>query len=100
MDPIVAIMTPQPSSESFEEGLTRHRPIRLHPFLDPSARTLPLRVSGAAFDTRHSRSVFCPDTFEAHQGEPVLHAGMKATEAQDTGLLWCHLSFEFPQPLG
>jgi hypothetical protein len=93
-------MTPQPSLESVEEGLTRHMPIRLNPCLDPSARTLPFLASGAAFDPRHSLSVFCPETFEAQQGEPARHAGMNATESQDTGLLRCHLSCEFPQPLG
>jgi hypothetical protein len=93
-------MTPQPSIESFEEGLTRQMPIRLNPFLDPSARTLQFLASGAAFDTRHSLSVFCPEKFEAQKGEPARHAGMKATESQATGLRRCHLSCEFPQPLG
>lgn len=91
MDPIVAIMTPQPSLESFEEGLTRQMPIRLNPFLDPSARTLQFLPCGAACDTRRALSVFGPEQFEAQEGEPVLHARMKATEAQDTGLRRCHL---------
>jgi hypothetical protein len=99
MDPIVAIMTPSPSIESFEEGVTRQMAIRLDPFLDPVTRTLPFLASRAAFDTRHSLSVFFPAKFEAQKGKPVLHAGMKATEAQDAGLLRGHLSCEFPQPL-
>jgi hypothetical protein len=87
LDPIVAIMTPQPSIEACEEGVTRPRAIRLDPFLDPVTRTRQFLASGAAFDTRHALSVFGPEKFEAQTGQPVLHAGMKATEAQDAGLL-------------
>jgi hypothetical protein len=91
MDPIVAIMTPQPTVESCEEGLTRQMPIRPKPFLDPSARTLPFLPCGAAFDTRRTLSVFYPEKFEAQEGEATRHARMKATESQDTGLRRCHL---------
>jgi len=87
MNPIVALMSPEPSLEAVEAGWTWHMPVRLNPFLDPLARTLPFLASGAACDTRHSLSVFCPETFEAHKGEPPRHARMKATAAQDTGLL-------------
>ena len=88
MDPIVAIMTPQPSIEPSEERFTRQMPIRLDPFLDPFARTLQFLASRAAFDTRLSLSVFFPEKFEAQKGKPVLHAWMKSTESQDAGLLW------------
>jgi hypothetical protein len=93
-------MSPEPSIEALEEGSTRHMPIRLHPCLDPFARTLPLLASGAAFDARHALSVFFPEKLEAQKGEPARHARMNATAAQDTGLRRCHLSCECPQPLG
>jgi hypothetical protein len=92
-------MSPQPSVEALEEGVTRQMPIGLHPCLDPFARTLPFLASGAAFDTRHALSVFFPETFKAQNGEPARHAWMKATEAQDPGLLRCDLQCEFPQSL-
>jgi hypothetical protein len=60
MDSIVAIMPSQPSIEAVEEGFPRHLPIRLNPFLDPLARSLPFLARGAAFDTRHALSVFFP----------------------------------------
>jgi hypothetical protein len=91
MDPIVAIVSPEPSIEALEEGSTRHMPIRLNPCLDPFARTLQFLASGAAFDARHALSVFFPKEFEAQKGEPARHARMNATESQDTGLRRCHL---------
>jgi hypothetical protein len=81
MDPIVAIMSPQPGVEALEEGVTRQMPIGPHPFLDPLARTLQFLASGAAFDTRHALSVFFPEKFKAQKGEPARHARMKAAEA-------------------
>jgi hypothetical protein len=81
MNPIVAIMSPQPSIEALEEHFTRQMPIRLNPVLDPSARTPQFLVSGAAFDTRDALPVFLPEPFDAQEGEPTCHAGMKATEA-------------------
>ncbi|MGH2670269.1 MAG: hypothetical protein ACRDH5_14330, partial [bacterium] len=80
-------MTSQPSIKAAEEGFPRHMPIRLHPFLDPSARTLPFLASGAACDPRHALSVFFPETCEAQKGEPTRLAWMNATEAQEAGLL-------------
>ena len=99
MDSIVAIMPSQPSIEAVEEGFPRHMPIRLHPCLDPLARSLPLLARGAAFDPRHALSVFLPIKFEASKGEPSCHARMKAAEAPDAGLLRGDLQFEFPQSL-
>jgi hypothetical protein len=90
MDPIVAIMSPQPSVEALEEGVTRQMPIGPNPFLDPLARTLQFLASGAAFDTRHALSVFCPAKFNAPTGEPARHARMNAAEAQEPGLLRCY----------
>jgi hypothetical protein len=71
MNPIVAILSPAPSMEAAEEGLTWHMPLRLNPFLDPFARTLPFLASGAAFDAWHSLSVFCPEKFAAQNGDRV-----------------------------
>jgi hypothetical protein len=58
-------MPSQPSSEAVEEGFPRPMPIRLNPFLDPLARSLPCLARGAAFDTRHALSVCFPVKFEA-----------------------------------
>jgi hypothetical protein len=99
MNPIVAILSPAPSMEAAEEGLTWHMPLRLKPFLDPFARTLPFLASGAAFDAWHSLSVFCPEKFAAQNGEPARQARMNATEAPDAGLLRRDLQCEFPQSL-
>jgi hypothetical protein len=99
MDPLVAILSPQPSVEAWEEGGTRPRPLGLNPCLDPCARTLHFLARGAAFATRHARSVFFPEQFTAQTGEPARHAWMKATAAQDPGLLRCYRSFAFPQSL-
>ena len=41
MDSIVAVVTSLPGFEAVEENFPRQMPIRLNPFLDPSARTLP-----------------------------------------------------------
>jgi hypothetical protein len=86
MHPIVALMSPEPRLEAVDEGSPGHRPVRLHPVLEPVARTLPLLASGAAFDTRPSRAVFLPDTFDAQQGAPAHHARRNATAAPDAGL--------------
>ena len=87
MDSRVAVVTSQPSLEAVEEGFPRQVPVRLNLFLDPFARTLQFLASSATFDTRHARSVFFPEKFEAQKGEPPRHARMKATEAPDAGLL-------------
>jgi hypothetical protein len=79
-------MSPEPSIEAVEEGVTWQMPVRLNPFLDPFARALQFLASGAALDTRHSLSVFFPEKFEAHKGEPARHARMKSTASQDAGL--------------
>jgi hypothetical protein len=92
-------MTSQPSLETVEEGVPRQMPMRLAPCLDPFARTLQFPASRAALDTRHALSVFCPETCEAHTGEPARHAWMNATDSQDAGLLRCHFQCECPQSL-
>ena len=99
MHPIVAIMSPEPSIEAAADGLTWQMPVRLNPFLDPFARTLQSLARGAAFDAGHSLSVFFPEKFEAPKGDPARQARMKATEAQDAGLLRGDLQFEFPPSL-
>jgi hypothetical protein len=99
MDARVAVVTSPSNIQTAEEGVSWHMPIRLNPCLDPFARALPCLTSGAAFDARHALSVHFPEEFEAPEGEPTRHAGMKATEAQDAGLLRCDLQVEFPQPL-
>ena len=87
MDPSVALMTPEPSLEACEEGVTRQMAIRLDPGLAPVTRTRPLLARRAALDPRHALSVVFPEPGEAHTGNPVLQAGMKATAAQEAGLL-------------
>ena len=87
LDPIVAIMTSEPSFEAFEAGCARQLPMRLHPFLEPFARPRHLLASRAALDPWPSLSVFCPETCDAQQGEPARQAWMQATEAPEAGLL-------------
>jgi hypothetical protein len=99
LHPRVAIVSPEPSLESDEEGLTRQMPVRLNPCLDPLARTRQCLASGAAFDPRHSLSVVFPEPFEAQKGAPARHTRMKSTEAPDAGLLRCDLPCECPQSL-
>jgi hypothetical protein len=95
LDAIVAVMASQPSIEPGEEGWSGPVPSRLTPFLEPLARPLPLLARGAALDARHALSVFLPVTVEAQHGEPPPHARMEATEAQNAGLLRCHLQVAF-----
>jgi hypothetical protein len=99
MDAIVAGVSPQPCIETGEAGVSGHMLMRPKPCLDPLARPLPLLARGAAFDTRHALSVFCPEKFEAPKGDPPRHARMQATEAQEADLLQCHRQCEFPQSL-
>jgi hypothetical protein len=68
MEPIVAIVTSQPSIEAVEESVPGHMPIRLNPCRAPSTRTLQFLASGAALDPRHALSVFLPERCEAHIG--------------------------------
>ena len=98
VDSRVAIRTSPPSREAVDDGVPRPMPIRLAPCRDPSARPRPWLASRAARDARHSRSVCCPETFDAQPGDPARPAWMNSPASPDAGLRRGALPCACPQP--
>ena len=87
LHPRVARMSPAPSGATVAAGVTRPRPGRRHPCLEPWARPALLLARGAACDPRPSRSVCVPEPCAAHHGAPAAQARMPSTAAPAAGLL-------------
>jgi hypothetical protein len=62
-------------------------PVLPNPFREPLAGGLELLACCTPFDTRHALSIWHPAELASQTGEAPLHAGVKAAEPQEAGLL-------------
>jgi len=69
-------------------------PVLFAPCRDPTARRLELRARGTPLDTWQALAIWHPVPLASQQREASPHARMKATEAQEVGLVGGDLEVE------
>ena len=94
MQTVVGVVASQPAVQLPVDRASRQVPVLFDPCREPTARRLELLARGTPLDTWHALAIWPPVQLEAQKREVSPHARMKATEAQEVGLVGGDLEVE------
>ena len=84
---VVGVVASQPAVPLPVERASRQVPVLFEPCRDPTARRLELLARGTPLDTWHALAIWHPVQLDSQKREASPQARMKATEAQEVGLV-------------